>query len=168
MAKVAGGDAGHAQGSVVGMVLVRAFVGAFFLSAAVSQITDFTPYLRYIHGAVASHGAFIADSMAPAFFTRFLSQTVAPHAHTAVLVVIGVEILVGALLVLGLLTRLGGFLALLLSTAFLLATMHLNGPYLGIHAAFIAMELGIIIAAAGRTLGIDQLLARKSKVKILW
>jgi thiosulfate dehydrogenase [quinone] large subunit len=169
MAKASAGGGGdrHPQASIAGMVIVRLFVGAFFLYAAYTKLADPAAFIHALARETAEGGSYIVHAAWPGF-ADFLRQTVAPHATLfGWLVMIG-ECLAGGLLFLGLLTRLAAVIAILLSATYLLATLYSSAASWGINAAFLTMEVAVLVAAAGRTCGIDRVLARHARVKLLF
>jgi uncharacterized membrane protein YphA (DoxX/SURF4 family) len=77
-------------------------------------------------------------------------------------------LLVGITLVLGLLTRFSATVALLLSVSYLRSTgAWLDATGSG-YAAHAAMSLALLVGAAGRTMGLDAVLARRWPRSPLW
>lgn len=162
-----GNDDKHPQLCVAGMVIIRLFLGAFFLIQGVQFMAKSSNFPLMIENATAGGGNFTMWSGWPAF-SKFLVQTVHPHADTYAWLIIIISLLAGVMLLLGLLTRLAAFMTMLVSIFFLLATWTAPTPNFAFHAALLCMELAVLVAAAGRTFGIDRKIARKTKVKILW
>lgn len=162
-----GGGDRHLQASAAGMALIRLFLGGFFLYNAITKVMDANMFLHYLQNATAPGGSFVTMNTWPPF-ADFLVANIHPHADLFSWLVIAGELTVGATLVLGLLTRLAALGGLAMSALYLLATMHLSAAYLGVNAAFIAMEIAVIISAAGRTFGIDRAIAKRTRVKLLW
>jgi len=75
---------------------------------------------------------------------------------------------VGAALILGLATRLVSALAIMLLVNYMLAKGAWFGSPTSKDAALIAIAVALIIGAAGRTLGIDAVLARRWPRSALW
>ena len=76
--------------------------------------------------------------------------------------------MVGALLVLGLLTRAAALVAIALTANLLLATSRQGAAFQIGNEALLAIELAVLIAGAGRSLGMDARLARKRPRVWLW
>ncbi|HEX2949832.1 MAG TPA: TQO small subunit DoxD [Armatimonadota bacterium] len=167
MAKTGGGGDRHQQSSVAGIVLLRFFLGAFFLYEAITRLTEAKIFIAQIQKVTLMHGSFLTWG-AGGGFTVFLQHTVHPHAAQFAWFIMLGGALAGVLFLFGFLTRLASLIAIPISLFFLLATLHGPTPYFGCNAAFLVSELAVMIAAAGRTWGIDALLARNTKVKILW
>lgn len=164
----AGGGDRHPQASIAGVVLLRFFLGFFFLYVAAVKLMHPQAFIDSLHGVLAPGGQFVTGDVAWPAFTHFLKTTVYTHlAAWAWLIMLG-EGMVGVLFLLGFLTRLAALGGLALSTAYLLSTLHLTASDWGVNAAFVAMNLAVLIAAAGRTWGLDALLARRTRVKLLW
>lgn len=152
---------------MAGMVLIRVFLGAFFLYAVSSKVVDPTRFVHALHDMTIARGDFVLGNNFP-IAAHFLTHTVAPHAELFAWLVIAGEAIVGILLVIGLLTRAAALAGLAMNIPYLLATMHLGAANMGVNAGFIAMELAVLIAAAGRTWGIDSVLAKRTRVKLFW
>ena len=166
MAKFGGGDK-HPQACIAGMVLIRLFLGIFFLVQGVQFLAKSSNFPLMLTHATAGGGNFTVWSGWPAF-SKFLVQSIHPHAEAYAWLIIIISLLAGTMLLIGLLTRLAAFMTMLVSIFFLLATWTAPSPNFSFHAALLCMELAVLIAAAGRTFGIDRLIARKTKVKIFW
>ena len=144
------------------LVLLRAYLGAVFLIAAVPKLQgDFTPGLTTFLEQVAlqrGHG----------FYQEFIRQVVLPNATFFAALVSWGELLVGVLLILGLLTRVASIVALILVVNYMFA----KGAWFWLpssnDAAFAVLSLALLIGAAGRTLGIDAFLARRWPRSPLW
>ncbi len=169
MAKnAAGGGGGHAQASIAGIALLRIFLGAFFLYIVFTEkIGNPAGFTRDLADWTARDGLFVVGNQWPAF-GRFLTSSVHPNAQAVAWLLIFTELFAGAMLLVGLLTRLAGFGALVLSVLYTLATFHLPAEFWSNDLAYAAISLAVIIAAAGRTWGIDAFIAQRTKVKLLW
>lgn len=166
MAK-SGGGGSNARANVVGMVLVRIFLGVIFLAEGIARLTAQREFSAFLQKTTAAGGAYLRTSAWDGY-ANFLLHTV--HAHIALftwMLILG-GLLAGALFLLGLLTRLAAILAMLMSFFFLFAVWGGPMPYWSSHAALLIMALATLIAAPGRTWGIDAIIARRTKVKILW
>ncbi len=171
MAKTSGGGGGdrHAQASMAGMVIVRLFLGGYFLFVGLQKalaVKAFTDFLAAATDA-GTPVNFLHPTPWPAY-AHFLANTVHPHADTIALLLIGVELTLGVLFVLGLLTRGAALGGLVLNSLYLLATLYISAYSLGLNLACLAMELAVLVAAAGRTWGLDALIAARTRLKLLW
>src|SRR5215208_7917997 len=137
------------------LVLLRVYLGTVFLVAAVPKLGgDFTPQLI---GFIENVGL----KRAHPFYRAFLETVVLPNAHLFSLMIPWGELLVGALLILGLLTRLSAAGALLIGANYMLAKGAWPWTPSSNDAAFAVIASALLIGAAGRTLGVDGLLARR-------
>jgi thiosulfate dehydrogenase [quinone] large subunit len=144
------------------LALLRVYLGVIFLIAAIPKVMeDFTPGLT----------AFLqrrAMEQSHLFYRQFLQEVVLPNAWLFAGLVTWGELLVGVSLILGLMTRLSATVALLLS----LNSMFANGAWpwtpSSHDAAFAAMSLALVMGAAGRTFGLDSILARRWPRSALW
>jgi thiosulfate dehydrogenase [quinone] large subunit len=144
------------------LVLLRLQLGVVLLVAGIPKVKDdFTPRLTdFLQGVALAKGH--------AFYHPFVHEVVLPHVSVFALLVGWGELLVGLALVLGVATRFAASVALLL----LLNYMFAKGAWFWTpssnDAAYIAISLALIIGAAGRTLGVDEALARRWPRCPLW
>jgi len=144
------------------LVLLRVYLGAVFLVAAVPKVQrDFTPDLT---GWVQQ----VALQRAHQFYRPFLEQVVLPNAPAFAALVTWVELLLGITLVLGLLTRFSAAVALVLTLNYMFAKGAWFWTPSSNDAAFVAIALALLMGAAGRTLGLDAFLARRWPRSPLW
>jgi thiosulfate dehydrogenase (quinone) large subunit len=144
------------------LVLLRIYLGTVFLIAASPKIReDFTPRLTSFLEQVALQKGHL-------FYQEFIRQVVLPHASLFATLITWGELVVGLLLILGLFTRLASVVALILCVNYMFA----KGAWLwwpsSNDAAFATIALALVIGAAGRTLGLDALLARRRPRSPLW
>ncbi|HEX2249424.1 MAG TPA: TQO small subunit DoxD [Gemmatimonadales bacterium] len=78
------------------------------------------------------------------------------------------ELLLGVALLLGILTRFSAALALIVSIGYLYSSGTWLGPGATGHAAHAAISIALLVGAAGRTLGVDAVLARRWPRSPLW
>ncbi len=78
------------------------------------------------------------------------------------------ESLVGVALILGLLTRFSAAAALIVSVIHLYSTGAWLEPTGSGHAAHAAISIALLVGAAGRTMGLDAMLARRWPRSPLW
>ena len=144
------------------LVLLRVYLGVVFLVAAIPKIQrDFTPDLvGFIEEVALRRGH--------PFYQEFIQSVVLPNSWSFAVLVSWGELLAGATLILGLLTRFSAAVALVLSVNYMFA----KGAWFWMpssnDAAFAAISLAVLIGAAGRTLGLDALLARRWPRSPFW
>lgn len=144
------------------LVLLRLYLGAIFLVAVTPKLrTDFAPRFNGMLEKVA-----LVDGHP--FYQLFVRQVVQPHAAVFAAILPCAELLIGVALVLGLLTRLAAAGAILLLLNYLLAKGAWFWYPSSNDAAFILIALALLIGAAGRTRGLDALLARRWPRGVLW
>ena len=102
------------------------------------------------------------------FYREFLQEVVLPNARVFAVLVTSGELLVGVLLIVGLLTRLSATVALLLTLNYMLAKGAWPWTPSSNDAAFAAISLALVIGAAGRTFGMDSMLAKRWPRSALW
>jgi thiosulfate dehydrogenase [quinone] large subunit len=144
------------------LVLLRVYLGVVFLIAAVPKVRgDFTTGLT----------AFLeqrALEQSHPFYRGFLQEVVLPNTQLFAALVTWGEFLVGVLLILGLMTRLSATVALLLTLNYMFAKGAWPWTPSSNDAAFFAISLALVIGAAGRTLGLDSILARRWPRSPFW
>jgi thiosulfate dehydrogenase (quinone) large subunit len=137
------------------LALLRVYLGAVFLISAVPKLTgDFTPGLREFLENVAIERSHL-------FYRGFLQDIVLPNAQFFAALITWGELLVGVFLILGLMTRLSAAAALVLTLNYMLAKGAWPWTPSSNDAAFAFISLALMIGSAGRTLGLDSILARR-------
>ena len=144
------------------LALLRVYLGAVFLVAAIPKLEgDFASGMTgFIQGKAM-------DQSYP-FYRDFLQDIVLPNAHLFAQLVTWGELLAGVLLIFGLMTRLSAAVALLLTLNYMLAKGAWPGMPSSNDAAFAFISLAVMIGAAGRTWGLDSLLARRWPRSPFW
>ena len=147
------------------MALLRMFLGAKFLHHGIEKWGWM--------GTAALKQQLLAWTTgdAPAAYATyipFLNKYILPHANVYSYAIVIGELLIGGLLLLGLTSRLAALVALFMSVNYALATWNAGFEWQAVNEAFIALELAVIVSAAGRTAGIDMALARKRPGWPLW
>lgn len=138
------------------LVFLRLFLGGIFLLAAWGKLQGSAA------PAFADLLAGVPKGTAYPFYQEFFGPALARNPGSFGAAVAWAQLLVGATLVVGLLTRLSAIVALLLAVHSVLATGMLHD------AGYGAIAIGLLIGAAGRTFGLDQLLARRWPRSPLW
>ena len=144
------------------LVMLRIYLGMVFLIAALPKLNrDFTPSLvGFLEEVALTKGH--------PFYQEFVRQVVMPNATLFAWLVTWGELALGVLLILGLLTRLSAVVALILALNYMLAKGAWFWTPSSNDAAFVVISLGLIVGAAGRTLGLDSVLARRWPRSPLW
>ena len=168
-----GGGDRHQQLCTYGMALIRVFLGLCFILYSINALMTIHKYIASLSAATSAQGVLVKWSI-NAGYAGFLQHVVQPNVQTVTWGILIASLLVGVLLLIGLLTRLAALLAMPITLLFLLATWCSPAvapwqlaTFTG-HFAFLLMELVVLVSAAGRTFGIDNLLARQAKYNILW
>jgi thiosulfate dehydrogenase [quinone] large subunit len=144
------------------LTFLRVYLGLIFLVAAWPKAQeDFAPHLTSFLDQVAL-------VKAHPFYQQFIRDVVVPNATLFAPLIVWGELLVGIGLVLGLATRLSATVALLLTANYMLAKGAWFWTPSSNDAAFAAIAVALIIGAAGRTLGLDALLAKRWPRSPLW
>jgi len=146
----------------IGLAIVRLIIGAMFVSVFFENLGKglYTPanYAGLIN-------SYIAKDTAPAVWKSIMA-VMANHAAISAPLQAVTEISVGVLLVLGLFTRPVAFVAF----AFLgsLWISELGTSWIWELLPPCVASLGLCVGAAGRTWGIDSILARRRPTSLLW
>jgi uncharacterized membrane protein YphA (DoxX/SURF4 family) len=144
------------------LALLRIYLGGVFLVAVWPKLrSDFTPGLTSFLQTVAL-------TRGHPFYRHFVEQVVLPNASLFAAAVSWAELLVGLTLVLGLMTRLSAMVALILTVNYMLAKGAWFWTPSSNDAAFAAISIALLIGAAGRTLGLDAVLARRWPRSPFW
>jgi thiosulfate dehydrogenase (quinone) large subunit len=144
------------------LTLLRVYLGTVLLIAAIPKLEgDFSPGMAgFLQGK--------ALDQSHSFYRDFLQDIVLPNVHLFARLVTWGELLAGVLLILGLMTRLSAAVALLLTLNYMLAKGAWPWMPSSNDAAFAVIALAIMIGAAGRTFGLDALLARRWPRSPFW
>jgi len=144
------------------LVVLRVYLGIVFLAAAAPKVQrDPIPeYRAFVQQVAMERGH--------PFYRSFAERFVLPNAPAFAVVITWGETLVGASLILGLLTRCSAALGILLSVNYMFARGAWFWTPWSNDAAFVAIAFALLIGAAGRTLGLDALLARRWPRSPLW
>lgn len=144
------------------LVVLRIYMGVIFLLAALPKVGgDFTPRLTGFLRRVALE-------QGHPFYREFVQAVVLPNASVFAALVAWGELLVGITLILGLLTRLSAAVALVLTVNYMFAKGAWFWTSSSNDAAFAMIAIALLIGAAGRTFGLDGLLARRWPRWPLW
>lgn len=144
------------------LVIIRVYLGVVFLLGAVQKLrrdftADFAGFLEQV-----------ALQFGHPFYQAFVQRVLLPDASGVALLFAWGELVVGVTLILGLLTRLSAALALLLSLSYMFAKGAWFWTPGSNDAASVAIALALLIGAAGRTLGLDAMLARRWPRSPFW
>jgi uncharacterized membrane protein YphA (DoxX/SURF4 family) len=144
------------------LALLRLYLGVVLLVGA----------LRWVQGGYGENLA--GDLSSPAiaqtypFYRPILVDLVLPNAQVFAAVMTWGELILGILLIIGLMTRLSAVAALVLSVHYMLASGAWPWTPGSVPAAFAAISIALLIGAAGRTFGVDSILARRWPRSPLW
>jgi len=144
------------------LVLLRIYLGVVFLLSALPKLerhpgSDLAGFLQQ-RALDAGH----------AFYRPFVESVLLPNAVVIASVVGWVEAIVGVALIAGLATRFSAGLALVLAMNYMFAKGEWFWTPWSHDAALFVIALALLIGAAGRTLGIDAMLARRWPRSPLW
>jgi thiosulfate dehydrogenase [quinone] large subunit len=144
------------------LAFLRIYLGVLFLLASGPKLRgDFAATLPEFLNRVAltkGHG----------FYRDFIHQVVLPNVGLFARLVTWGELLVGVTLILGLATRLSATVALVLLVNYMLAKGAWFWYPSSNDAALAAIAVALLVGAAGRTFGVDAMLARRWPRSPLW
>lgn len=150
------------------LAVLRITVGLWFLKSIATKVSialaaGFLPVPvasdRWIETMPKLLARYAAENPFPAY-KAFLLGTVVPNQAFAHLTALG-EVAVGLSLVLGLFTEVGAVAGALQVIVYGLAVQHMSPGQQGFHVMLFAMMVAFLFARAGRTWGLDALLARR-------
>jgi thiosulfate dehydrogenase [quinone] large subunit len=144
------------------LAFLRIYLGVLFLLSSRPKLQgDFAATLTgFLHHVALAKGH--------EFYRDFVQQVVLPNLGLFARLVPWGELLVGVTLVLGLATRLSATAALVLLVNYMLAKGAWFWDPFSNDAALTAVAVALIIGAAGRTFGLDAMLARRWPRSPLW
>lgn len=146
------------------LALLRVYLGLVLLVAVVPKLAAGTPFTPRMVGFLEN----VALGGAHDFYRPFLASVVLPNAGLFAGLVVAGEAAAGLGLVTGTATRLSGAVAALLTLNYMLAKGAWPWTPSSNDAAFLVIAVVVAVAAAGRTLGVDALLARRYPGSPLW
>jgi thiosulfate dehydrogenase [quinone] large subunit len=144
------------------LVLLRLQLGVVLLVAGIPKIQkDFTPGLTgFLQNVALQHGH--------PFYQSFVHSVILPNVGAFALLVSWGEVLVGVALVLGVATRFAAAAAMLMVLNYMFAKGTWFWTPSSNDAAYFAIALALLIGAGGRTLGVDEFLAKRWPRWWLW
>jgi uncharacterized membrane protein YphA (DoxX/SURF4 family) len=145
-----------------GLALLRIYLGTIFIIWAVPKLDRNLPQdlIAFLEQSAEVHDQ--------TFYRELLHDIVLPNASLLAGLAGWGQLFLGIFLILGLTTRLWAAVTLVLSLSYMLGT----GAWPWIHGSHVgstsAISLALIIGAAGRTLGLDSILARRWPRSPFW
>jgi uncharacterized membrane protein YphA (DoxX/SURF4 family) len=143
---------------------LRIYAGVIFAIAAYPKLLAGASYPSMMTGFLTNVGL----QNAHPFYRQILSDLVLPHAATFALLVVTAESAIALALITGTATRLAAVVAMFLSTNYMFAKGLWWWNPSSNDGAFFMIALVLAICAAGRTFGIDAVLARRWPASIIW
>jgi thiosulfate dehydrogenase (quinone) large subunit len=157
------------------LALLRIVVGLYFVKSLITKMS-----IGYLGGVVPvpvvserwinvmpKIVARQASENPLAFYKQFLEETVLTHSSLFAQLTAWGETVVGLGLTLGLLTGLASLVGLVLVTNYGLATQWMSPGQQGFHIVLFFLMLAFLLARAGRTWGLDGLIARRKPGSLL-
>jgi hypothetical protein len=141
------------------LVAARVFMGGLFISVWGDNLRSgkywTAGYARFVHHyAIHTHLG---------FYRQFMEHVVIPHANVFSKVQLVAEIaVIGVPLLIGLCSPVAGVAAAGFALMVGLAAVGTPGEWAGTYAMLLLLPLMVVVGQAGRTLGVDALLARKN------
>lgn len=146
------------------IALLRIYLGIVFLVAVVPKVASGAPFAPRMTGFLEN----VALGSAHGFYRDFLQSVVLPRPELFAGLVVAGEVVAGLGLVTGTATRLTGSVAALLALNYLFAKGAWFWTPSSNDAAFFMIALVVVLGAAGRTLGVDRILASRYPRSPLW
>jgi len=146
------------------LVILRAHLGVILIITVIGKLFRPQPFsvemLEFIESALNRKGI--------EWYQEFLRGFVVPHATLFSYLVMAGEVVSAMLLLTGTLTRVGGAIAMLLFVNFMWAKGRWFWSPDSEDAAVFFSALVVMLGAAGRTWGVDALLAKRWPSSWLW
>jgi uncharacterized membrane protein YphA (DoxX/SURF4 family) len=140
------------------LLAARVFMGGLF----VSVWSDNLIAGKYWTGGYAAFVHHYAIHTHLGFYRRFMEQVVIPHANVFSKVQLVTELcIIGVPLVIGLFTPVAAIAAVGFAVMVGLAAVGTPGEWAGTYAMLALLPLMVMLTQAGRTLGVDAILARR-------
>jgi uncharacterized membrane protein YphA (DoxX/SURF4 family) len=143
---------------------LRIYLGVILLITVLGKLTRDTPFATEMLGflgGVTRRGAF-------SWYIAFVQQVVVPHASFFSYLVMAGELFAGMSLLTGTVTRAGAVVAMFLFLNFMLAKGRLFWSPDSQDAAVFFIALVVFLSRAGRTWGVDSMLAKRRPRSIFW
>jgi uncharacterized membrane protein YphA (DoxX/SURF4 family) len=144
--------------------MLRLFLGVIFAMAVMPKLAAGSGF-QAILGGFLTHEAL---QNAHPFYRSFISGTVLPNVGVFATLVTAGETFVSIAMLTGTVTRLAGVVAMFLVTNYMFAKGMWWWMPSSNDSAFFMIALAVVIGAAGRTAGIDAMLARRMPKSVLW
>jgi uncharacterized membrane protein YphA (DoxX/SURF4 family) len=146
------------------LVVLRVFLGVIFAIAVRPKLLAGPAFAGILRGFLTNVGM----QNAHPFYQSIITNTLLPHVDTVAVLVMIAETCVAIALITGTATRLAGVVAMFLVTNYMFTKGLWWWNPSSNDAADFMIALALVIGAAGRTYGVDALLARKWPRVPLW
>ena len=162
------------QTHAIGLAVIRVIVGGWFFKAVVTKLS--LDYIWWIPFPTVSERfmtflpkrlAEFASDNPVGWYHQFLVETAIPHAKLFAFLETFGEVGVGVGLILGLLTSFSSLVGLLMSINFVLAAQWMGFCQQGFNIVLAGCMLGCLLGRAGRSWGLDALLANWSNKAVV-
>jgi uncharacterized membrane protein YphA (DoxX/SURF4 family) len=146
------------------LVVLRVFLGVIFATAVRPKLMAGPAFAENLKGFLTNVGM----QNAHPFYQSIIANTLLPHVDTVAVLVKIAESCLAIALITGTATRLAGVVAMFLVTNYMFTKgLWWWNPSSNDGADFM-IALALVIGAAGRTWGVDALLAKKWPRVLLW
>lgn len=146
------------------LVLLRVFLGVIFAIAVRPKLTAGPAFAGILKGFLVNVGM----QNAHPFYQAIIANTLLPNVDVVAVLVMIAESCVAIALITGTATRLAGVVAMFLVTNYMFSKGLWWWNPSSNDAADFMIALALVIGAAGRTFGVDVLLAKKWPRVPLW
>lgn len=136
---------------------LRIYLGIIFLVAVWPKLTAQPDFTLRLTGFLEN----VALVQGHLFYRSFVEAAVIPHAAGFATLVVTAELATGVLLFVGLATRLAALIGIVLLLNYMFAKGMWPWTPASNDGAFIMIAAAVLLAGAGRTLGVDARLARR-------
>jgi uncharacterized membrane protein YphA (DoxX/SURF4 family) len=143
---------------------LRIYFGIIFAIAVYPKLTAGPAFVAQLGGFLTRFGL----QSAPSFYQRILMNLVIPNISTVAVLVVAAECAIAIAMITGTGTRLAAVIAMFLLTNYMMTKGLWWWNPSSNDGAFFAIALVLAVCSAGRTFGIDSLLAKRWPKSILW
>jgi len=148
-------DAWGTNDSAIWLALIRILIGWKWLQFGWEKVVD----PEFVKGMAGTLNFFGSDNP-NAWYVAFINQVAIPNARVFGYLVAYGELLVGISLILGFITAVGAIFGVFMNVNYYFASGHLSASTAGLNQVMIVVQVILFLTAAGKALGVDQLLYR--------
>jgi uncharacterized membrane protein YphA (DoxX/SURF4 family) len=143
---------------------LRIYLGVIFALGVYPKLVAGHEFVARLNGFLTA----VALQSAHPFYKQILTNAILPHLSTVATLVVVAKCAVALAMITGTSTRLAAIVAMFLLTNYMMAKGLWWWNPASNDGAFFMIALVLAICAAGRTFGVDAILARRWPKSVLW